>query len=128
VAVLSSIADPVVVQGIPVQPAPAVVSGAASPHGTEPLVSELDVRAFLRKVGCDLSALRDNTFICWSWKGIDDDDDCRVIAHLALPASAQSPSMGALGKLTSLRCAPAPPHPKSKCTCFVVSGGGRGHP
>jgi len=113
VAVLSSIPDPVVVQGIPIQPAPAVVSGAASrPARTEPLVSEQGVSTFLQKVGGDLSALRDKTSIEWNNNRIND-HDCVVIAHLALPASSQSPSMGVLGKLTHLRQAPpAPPSPE----------------
>eukprot|EP00962_Isochrysis_galbana_P031040 scaffold10094_cov128-Isochrysis_galbana.AAC.1 len=105
--------DSVILQGIPVQPAPAVVSRDASrPAGTEPLVSEQGVSTFLQKVGGDLSALQDKTSIEWNNKRIND-HDCVIIAHFALPASSQSPSMGALGKLTHLRHAPpAPPSPE----------------
>jgi hypothetical protein len=61
----------------------------------EPRVPEQHVDAFLAKVGCTPGALRVKTSNKWDARGINK-HDCEVLAHLALSASSQLPSMRAL--------------------------------
>jgi hypothetical protein len=126
VAALGNTASPFVVQGIPVQSTPAPASEADSPPGMEPRVSQQRVLSLMRKVRCMLDVLRVETSIDWGLKYIDD-RDCEVIAHLALPASSQSPYMGALDELISLKCAPTFPPPQVKMLKMLALLSTRGH-